>query len=215
MPTATKPTVKSLRAAAKAADVDGWEEMDREELEEALAELAEDEDTDDEDVDDEVDEDEDDADEEDDEDEEDEEPAPKSSSRMSKAKAAAKRTSVKKSPAQKTAAAKKKAPVKKAAAKVQDEPNENGNPYRKDSNLWHITEALMKGGKRSVMVTRLLKKIDLKPRVKGGKDYDEAAELDYRIVRACQDLKNSYGFVIEREGRGAEQKVKAIAPQDQ
>ena len=210
MPTA-KPTVKSLRAAAKSAEVDGWEEMDREELEEALSEIEDDETEEDID-DDEV---EDDVDEESDDDEDDEDDAPVRTKRATTKKAPVKKAPVKKAPVKK-AAASKKAPTTKAAAKpTAAEENENGNPYRKDSNLYYITEALMKGGKRSVMVTRLLKKIDLKPRVKGGKDYDEAAELDYRIVRACQDLKNSYGFVIEREGRGIEQKVQAIAPQDQ
>ncbi len=73
----------------------------------------------------------------------------------------------------------------------------------------------MKGGKRSAMVTKLERKVDLKPRKRGGKNYDVAEEIDYRLVRVCQLLTNEHGFLIEKEGRGKEQRVKAIPPEDQ
>lgn len=197
-------TAKALRSEARKLGIDGWEDMDRDELQEAINLALEDEDSDtDEDTE---------TDEDTDDEEETERPAKKSKSSSKKAPA-------KKSSASKKAAAKKAPASKKAASKKavdEDEEGESGpNPFREGSNLFLFTEALMKGGKRSAMVTKLERKVDLKPRKRGGRDYDPAAEIDYRLVRVCQLLQNEHGFVIEKEGRGTEQKVKAIPPEDQ
>lgn len=202
MPTATKQTVKELRLAAKKAQIEGWDEMDRDELVAALAEL------------DGADDDEEESEEEDTEDEDDEEEVP-----VKKSKSAKKAPASKKAVAKKSTPAKKAATSKKAASKAKadddDEAESGPNPFRPQSNLWHFTEALMKGGKRSALVARLERKVELKPRVRGGRDYSIPEEIDYRLVRVCQELTNNHGFVIEKDGRGTEQKVKAIPPEDQ
>lgn len=209
MPTAT---AKELRKQAKSLGIEGWEEMDREELEEAVAEYDEDaEDT----VEDE---------------DEVEEPAPRRRTSAKKAPAkkaasarkapAAKKSSTTRPAAKKAAASKstkKAAPARtsKRAAAVEDDEEEGDNPFRAGSNLFLMTEELMKGGKRSAMVRRLSRKIELNPRVRGGRDYDSDAEIDYRLVRVCQVLTNEHGFIIEKDGRGTEQTVKAIPPSAQ
>lgn len=200
-------SAKTLRAEARKLGIDGWEDMDRDELQEAIDAAAEDAD---EEVDEDVDTDEDDEDTDED---EDEAPA-KSKSKSKKAPAKSSAAAKKSKTAAKSKAPAKKAPASKKAAADDDEPS-GPNPFREGSNLWHFTEALMKGGKRSAMVTKLERKVDLKPRKRGGKNYDVAEEIDYRLVRVCQLLTNEHGFLIEKEGRGKEQRVKAIPPEDQ
>lgn len=190
-PVMAKTTAKELRKQAKALDIEGWEDMDRDELAAAIEEAGG---------------------------AEEEEAEEEVSPRVAKAMKAAGRTKVKKSPASKKAAAgKKTAPAKKAAkskksADEDDEPT-GPNPFREGTNLWHMTEQLMAGGKRSAMVKKLLKKIELNPRTKGGKDFDPAEEIDYRLVRVCQLLANEYGFEINKDGRGKDQQVTAIPPE--
>jgi hypothetical protein len=206
MPTTKAPTAKELRSKAKALEIEGWEDMDRDELLEAIDAADEEAEDEDEGTDEDTDEEEED---------EDEEPAPRARKSTAKKAPAKKAAAAKKAPAKKADAA-KKAPAKKAARRVADEDEQEGpNPYREGSNLWHMCQELMKGGKRSSMVTRLQRKIDLKPSKRGGRSYDVEGEIDYRLVRVCQDLTNNHGFIIEKEGRGPEQKVKAIPPEDQ
>ena len=108
-----------------------------------------------------------------------------------------------------------KTPKQKAAAKAKSNGSvdvaENGNPYKEGSNLWYITEELIKGGQRAAMVKRLKKKIELKPR-NAGDDWDEDYELDRRILITGQILRRDHGFEVERGGRGAEDgTIKATA----
>jgi hypothetical protein len=116
--------------------------------------------------------------------------------------------------ASKKAAAKaaKAAPAKKSSKAKEAEPtaaSETGNPFKVGSNLYHITEELLKGGKRSAMVTRLARKITLKPRQRAGEDYDETAELDRRVLIVGQILERDHGFTVTREGRGKDALIKA------
>jgi hypothetical protein len=172
------PSAKELRKAAKAAGIRGWEDMDREELEEALANVED----------------------------EDEAPAPKPKKGAKPAKKAAKASKASK-------ATKKAAPAKakKAAASDDEDEDDGPNPFRAGSNLHLMTELLMEGGKRSAMVKKLVKKVDLNPRTKR-KDFDPAEEIDYRLVRVCQTLTNEHGFTIEKDGRGKDQVVRAVPP---
>lgn len=217
-------TAKELRKQAEAAGIEDWQSMDRDELTAALAE-AEGEEPEEDEGEEETEEDEEESEEEaeDEEEEEDEEPPARP----------AKRTAAKKAPAKKAVAArpankktttrpaskptaKKAAPAKAkvttAKAKETDEP-EGPNPFRSGTNLHLMVEELMKGGKRSAMVTRLSRKIDLNPRSRAGKDWDKDEEIDYRLVRACQVLANEHNFTLEKDGRGKDQKVKAIPPE--
>lgn len=87
------------------------------------------------------------------------------------------------------------------------------NPFRPNSNAWHYTEALKKGGKRSVIVRNLLKKIDVHP---WNEDTyaDPHAEVDKRLTMVVKQLETQYGWDVERDGRGAESKVKATPPSE-
>lgn len=201
--TKTKPKAKDLRRDAKALGVDGWEDMDLDELIEAVdkakakeakaatkstgkkgkkAAPVVDEDDDDEDDD-------------DDDEDEDEDEAPAKSKKSSKKAAPAKSSKGKKAaPAKAT---------KKAKAKDEDDDlPENGNPFTEGTNLYWMTEELIKGGKRSKMVARLSKKITLKPRTREFDEDEERAEIDRRLVIVSQTLRNQHGFKMEREGRG-------------
>lgn len=105
-------------------------------------------------------------------------------------------------------------PAAKAAKGDDDEETEDTvNPFRKDTNLWYIAEALMKGGKRPALVKSLTKKIDLKPRKQAAEDFNNDAELDRRILIVGQILKKDHGFTVVREGRGYEEgTIRAYAP---
>lgn len=113
------------------------------------------------------------------------------------------KTAAKSTPAKATAA--KKSTAKKAATNGDAESTvaENGNPYKPGTNLWHITEEILKGGKRAAMVKRLKKKVELKPR-NAGPEWDEDAELDRRILITGQILRRDHNFSVERGGRGPE-----------
>lgn len=90
------------------------------------------------------------------------------------------------------------------------EVHENGNPFKSGTMLFFVTEELLKGGKRSDMVKRLKKKIEVKPR--DGRDIDEDYEIDRRVLITAQNLENHHGFTKEREGRGRDAKIKVTAP---
>jgi hypothetical protein len=176
MPTATKPNVRELRRQAKALKITGWSDMDTEELTAAI-EAAE-------------------------------TSGSKPKSRATKAAAEVGRTAKKTTRA--TTAKKGNAPVASAKKKAKAEPEaeepevaENGNPYKEGTNLFHITEELIRGGKRVDMVKRLKRKIELNPRTESD-DYDTDAELDRRVLIVGQLLRRDHGFEVVREGRGPE-----------
>ena len=126
----------------------------------------------------------------------------------------AKRTAAKKAAATKTAA--KKAPAKKAAAKAAPANKraadaEGDNPFKPGSNMAIITDALIRGGKRSVMVKSLLKKIELKPSA-STENFDEEAEMDHRILIVAQHLRRDHGFEVDRDGRGPDAKIVVTPP---
>lgn len=114
-------------------------------------------------------------------------------------------------PRKRTAKSSTKAAPKKARTAQPDEDEDDGsNPYKPGSNLYLICEELLKGGKRSDMVKRLKKKIDLKPRQRAGDDYDVDAELDRRVLIVGQLLEKDHGFTVNREGRGKDAYIQAV-----
>ena len=188
MSTATKPTVRELRRSAKTLGITGWEEMDEAALTAAVTAA--------------------------------EGKAAKTRSTRTSTAAAKK---VAAAPVAKTAAVKKAAVVKDGAVKTPavkkavkvaatEELPENGNPFKDGTNMFLITEELIKGGKRSAMVARLNKKIQLAPRSKDAKEFDVEYEMDRRILITGQILRNQHAFVVEREGRGADATIQATAP---
>lgn len=102
----------------------------------------------------------------------------------------------------------------KKASKSKDEAPvaENGNPFKEGTNMYLITEQLIKGGKRSKMVATLKKQIDLQPRTKSAKDFDVDYEMDRRVLITGQLLRNQHGFEVTREGRGTDATIVAVAP---
>lgn len=176
------PTVRELRRSAKSLGVTGWEEMDEAELSAAVS-AAEGK------------------------------AAKKNSTRTGNAakKAADKKAEKASAKAPAKKAADKKASSKKAAKDDAELP-ENGNPFKEGTNTWYITEQLIKGGKRSKMVEKLKKQIDLQPRTKSAKDFDVDYEMDRRVLITGQILRNQHGFEVTREGRGADATIVAVAP---
>lgn len=143
--------------------------------------------------------------------------------RKSTTKAAPKR----KAPAKKTAPAKSKAkpasPAKSKPTPKKDEPAytdppssagtpEEGNPFRKGSNLHLIFPILVpRGGKRRTLAERLAKKVDLHPY--SGKDEEvDILDFDKRLLLAAQTLRDKHGYAIERKGRGIDGTIKVFIP---
>jgi hypothetical protein len=111
-----------------------------------------------------------------------------------------KATAAKAAPAKKAPA--KKAPAKKAAPEAEEfTGNENGNPFKPGSNIYEITEALIKGGKRTALVKSLKRKIDLKPRTQRD-DWNEDYEIDRRLLIIAQLLERDHGYNKVLDGRG-------------
>lgn len=212
-----EPSAKELRRTAKTLGVRNWEEMSKEELAEAIADAQSSED------------------------EETARPAKASKKAASKsgskrAKAAAeepeeepeeaaparKSTKAGKATAKSAAAARKAtkaAPAKaskKGGKRAAPTPSDNGsegpNPFRPNTNLWHFTEALMVGGKRSALVKKLLPKVKYNPRVQSDDDFDKEAETDRRLKVIGYILKNQHGWDYEHEGRGPDAYIKATPP---
>lgn len=187
-----KPTTRELRVQAKEASVEGWDTMEREELERALKATN----------------------------------ASSTATTAAKAKPATKtakkaasksKATAKKAPATKKAAAKKAAPKATKATKAKtttkaksDKPTNPNNPWREGTNMWHITEALLVGGKRTAMVKKLRKKVDVTPR--DGREIDQDAEIDRRMLICAQLLERDHNFTKEREGRGATATLKVTPP---
>ena len=86
------------------------------------------------------------------------------------------------------------------------------NPFRSGSNLWHITEALMRGGSRADLVAEVKPLLNYKPRVQDVQDFDTDAETDRRLKVVGYILKNRYGWSYTHEGRGPEAFIQAVPP---
>jgi hypothetical protein len=104
----------------------------------------------------------------------------------------------------KAAAAK---PVK-AAAKTA----ETANPYRPGSNLFKITDLLLKGGKRSAIVGKLQRQIDMHPYTQDKDTLDVEKELDKRVMLTAGLLARNFGYTIEKSGRGMESGTIKVVP---
>lgn len=172
----TKPNTRDLRKQAKAAQISGWEDMSVTELQAALDEHAEANGN----------------------------GAAKPAKAASKAVAA--REEVRGSKTRKSTAQKEAVKAtKRAKADDEDEDEDTGPiPFKAGTNMYLITEALMKGGKRKDLVKSLKKKVDLKPRTKGDDEFDLDSELDRRILIIGQILRKDHGWDVTREGRGFE-----------
>lgn len=102
-------------------------------------------------------------------------------------------------------AAAKAAPV---AAKASD----GVNPYRPGSNLHKITELLLKGGKRSAIVAKLQRQIDMHPYTQDKDSLDIEKELDKRLMLTAGLLQRNFGYEIVKEGRGMETGTIKVVP---
>lgn len=165
------PSAKDLRKRAKALDVEGWKDMNKEELQAAI-DAAE----------------------------------GKSTSKATKGTGKAEKAE--KKPAKKTAAAAEK-PKREPKPKAEADPN---NPFRPNTNLWHITEALRAGGKRSELVKKLKPVLEFNPRKKSKKDFDTDEEIDRRLKVIGYILKNKHGWDFTHEGRGGDAFIQATPP---
>lgn len=207
--TRTATPTRELRQKARALSVPNWEVLDRDgllaavtEAEDGIDQLPEDADTDADDEDEEEVEAE-----SEDSDETEEEPEVATTTRTKKrASSNGKKAPAKKAPATKKAPAKKaatksKTATKRAAPRPPQQP-EGPNPFRPGSNLYLITEELMKGGKRSTLVKRLVPKLEYNPRTKNPRTFDAALETDKRLKIVGYLLRQSYGFGYEHGGHG-------------
>jgi hypothetical protein len=86
------------------------------------------------------------------------------------------------------------------------------NPFRPGTNIWYITEELLKGGKRSTMVKRLKDKLEFTPRVRKSKDFDLDAEIDRRLRIFGYALKNEHGYSYVLRGRGKDAYLRVYPP---
>lgn len=228
VPTST-PSAKELRRKARNLRIDGWEEMDRRELATAVkAAEADDETEDDESEDDDeseasedtTEDDEDDPDEDDPDDEDEKEEAVPAKRTASKKRGVSKRRASsapsKRAPrSTKKSASKRPAKAAKATTKKAPRPPveyEGPNPFRAGSNNWHITQALLKGGKASTLAKSLLTKLNYNPRKQKPKDFDAQAETEYRLMRIGYILRDDHGFDYQREGRGSDAFIKVVPP---
>lgn len=104
-----------------------------------------------------------------------------------------------------TRPAKAARPAKKAAAA-----SNGDNPYRSGTNLYLVTEALKRGGKRSDLVDKLRSKMSFAPR--DGRDVDADAEIDRRLKVVGYLLKNQHGWEMEHTGRGPDAYIRVRPP---
>lgn len=125
--------------------------------------------------------------------------------------AAAKKTAPAKK-ATKPAAKKATKSTKKTAAPRPPAAVDTPNPYRPGTNLFHVTEALMKGGKRSTLVKQLKSKMKFAPRVQAEADFDVDSEIDKRLKVIAYELANKHGFSRKQEGRGPDSFIQVTAP---
>jgi hypothetical protein len=125
-------------------------------------------------------------------------------------------------PSQKAKAAKSKAktktekPAKSKKSKAKAAPATEGNsinPFRPDTNNYLFTEAFLKGGVRSKIIEKLLKKVQFRPWAKKLKDIDPAHEMDKRMLMCTHQLQHKHGFtVVHYGGRGPEKASVRVFP---
>jgi hypothetical protein len=187
--------LKELRRKARSLKVPDWEELGREELEAAVAAKQEEndsaadtsDDATDEGVDEEV-------------------PTATAQKRTVKGATASRTTRTTKAA---RSATRSKGPANKKAA---SSPKATGNPFRKGSNLYLVTEALMKGGKRKDLVNKLRPHMEFNPRQKSAKEWDDDLEIDRRLKAIGYLLKSQYGWDYTLEGRGPEAFIQVAPP---
>lgn len=109
-------------------------------------------------------------------------------------------------------AAAAKTTAKPAKAVAASKTADGDNPYRPGSNLHKITELLLKGGKRSAIVAKLQRQIDMHPYTQNKDDLDIEKELDKRLMLTAGLLQRNFGYTIEKTGRGMETGTIKVVP---
>lgn len=174
------PTAKELRKRAKELNIEGWGDMSREELADAIA--AQEGDT----------------------------TSTTKADKTAKVGGKEKKAIPKKATtATTTSSSSDEAKPKKERAKAAKDPS---NPYRAGTNLWHITEALKVGGRRSELVEKLKPVLEFNPRKKTKKDFDVAVEIDRRLKVIGYLLKNDHGWTMKHDGRGSDAFIQVTPP---
>lgn len=182
--TTNNPSAKELRREAKTLGIAGYLDMDREELSAAIAAASGG----------------------------DSAASGRASGKPSKSAKATKSATKAERPA-KAAKATKSAKATKASRQDAAE-GTSDNPFRAGTNLWHVTEALKRGGKRSDLVRKLIPKMEYNPRKKGEAEFDPEVETDRRLKVIGYILKNQHGWDYTHEGRGKDAFIQATPPGD-
>lgn len=116
----------------------------------------------------------------------------------------------------KTTKAKSSSKTKGKTTKKKSTPKEDadpGNPFRPNTNLWHIAEALKEGGKRKELTKKLKKKLEFNPRKTEPEDFNVEEQIDRRLKVVGYILKNDHGWDYKHEGRGVEAFIQATPPE--
>ncbi len=90
-------------------------------------------------------------------------------------------------------------------------PKDGANPYRKDSGLFHCANLLLKGGSRRKMAEALSKKVDINPYVHKKKEIN-LDDYDKRLILAAGSMRDTFGYGVQRVGRGIDGKVLVFVP---
>jgi len=128
-----------------------------------------------------------------------------SKSKQKSTKPAAKKSASKKAEA--PAASKATPATKRVKMKVAE--IKESNPFREGSNLHTIAPLLMKGGTREDLAKELSEKVELRPYA-NDRNSVGLGDYDKRILLASSTLRDQYGFVIIREGRGLQGFIQAV-----
>lgn len=114
-----------------------------------------------------------------------------------------------KTPAKATAKPARKAAKAAPAAEATDP---SSNPFRKGSNLHTIVPLLVKGGKRSVLASKLQAKVDLHHYSAGDDAASGPTDYDKRITLCATTLRDKHGWSMIQDGRGMSGWLQAVPP---
>lgn len=207
--TATKPSAKDLVAKAKSLGINGWAEMDRDELQKAIK-RAKKKGTNGK--------------------------GDKPVKTKTVAKAKPKKATATKAKTTKAKSKPKKAPATKATNKPKATskpkkgasessgdrvslakthpkplPDEGVIPFRKGSNLFPIAKLLLRGGVRESLAQKLAEKVTLHPYQKESGEID-LLDYDKRLLLCAQTMRDEYGYGIQRTGRGMSGTILVFRP---
>lgn len=178
---------KELRKEAKQQGIEGFEEMDKDELKAALSALVEEE--------------------------EQEVPvatAKKGKKKSKKVVAEVATTKVKKS--KKAASSNGSKPKAEATAKMRAAAPTKNNPFRQGSNSYLIVERLKKGGSREAMINDIMPQLALRPTKNVSNSDTDTITVRGRIMKALTVLEKEYNWKVRKDGRGDDAFLKATPP---